>query len=96
MVDAWKTDWFTGVEGQPCRIVYEQKGSVLHEVIEYEDRRRDRFQWQGSLIYGLNYTRMGNRCVQVPDAIRKAVDEFLGGLEKGSSVIRNGTALWKR
>ena len=96
MVDAWQSDWFPAVGNLKCRIVYEEKGITLHELLEFEDHRRDRFQWQGALIYGFTYTRLGNRCVQVPEPVIKDMNEFLNGLSKGVTIIRNGTMAWKK
>lgn len=96
MVDVWQSDWFSGMSGQKCRIVYEEKGSTLHELLEYEDQRREKFQWQGSLIYGFNFTRLGNRCIQVPEGVFQDVMAFFNGLSKGTMVIRNGTKVWKK
>ncbi len=96
MGDQWQSDWFLGVGGQMCRIVYEEKGSILHEFLEYQDQRRDRFQWQGPIISGFNYTRMGNRCVEVPEHVMEEMNGFLNNLGKGSMIIRNGTKVWKR
>jgi very-short-patch-repair endonuclease len=96
MVDRWQSDWFMGIGNQKCRIVYEEKGMNLHELLEYEDKRRDRFLWQGALIYGFTYTRLGNRCIQVPESVIREMNEFLNGLSKGVTIIRNGTMAWRK
>ena len=96
MVDRWRSDWFPAAGNQKCRIVYEEKGQNLHELLEYEDLRRDRFLWQGALIYGFTFTRLGNKCAQVPDAVIQNMNEFLNGLSKGTTIIRNGTMAWRR
>ncbi len=96
MVDRWQSDWFFAPGNLKCRIVFEEKGQNLHELLEYEDRRRDRFLWQGALIYGFTYTRLGNRCVQVPEPVIQGMNEFLNALTKGVTIIRNGTMAWRR
>lgn len=96
MVDAWQSDWFSGVDGRTCRIVLEEKGVNLHELLEYEDRRRDRFQWQGTVITGFNFTRLGNRCIQVPQKVLDDMGSFVNTLEKGTIIIKNGTKAWRK
>jgi very-short-patch-repair endonuclease len=96
MADRWQSDWFSSGGAQKCRIVYEEKGLNLHELLEYEDQRRDRFLWQGAFIYGFTYTRLGNRCVQVPDMVMREMNEFLNGLTRGVTIIRNGTMTWRK
>jgi hypothetical protein len=95
-VDRWQSGWFPGAGNQKCRIVYEEKGMNLHEMLEYEDQRRDRFLWQGALIYGFSHTRLGNRCVQVPDVVIQDMNDFLNELSRGVTIIRNGTMAWKK
>ena len=96
MVDAWQSDWFPAIGNKKCRIVYEDKGMNLYELLEYEDQRRDGFLWQGHLIYGLSRTRLGNKCVSVPDSILQSMNKFLGVLPEEVTVIRNGTKAWRK
>jgi|GEM_PF-3171519 len=96
MVDVWQSDWFEGTDGKICRIVLEQKGANLHEFLEYEDKRRDRFLWEGSLIHGFNFTRLGNRVVQIPQKVLDDMGTFINSLEKGTIIIKNGTKAWRK
>jgi hypothetical protein len=96
MADTWQTEWFGKVGDHQCRIVFEEKGMNLYELLEFEDQRREGFLWQGNIIYGLSRTRLGNRCVQVPESIIQQINEFLQGLPRGMTVFRNGTKVWRK
>ncbi len=87
-MDIWRSIWFDGIHGQSCRIVFEERGDTLFELLEYEDGERHRFEWQpGGLIRGKGFSRLGLRCIQVPEPVLKEVGEFVG--TTGRKVIRN-------
>lgn len=96
MVDAWQSGWFEGPGSRRCRIVYEEKGTLMHELLEYEDQHRERFRWEGDLIHGLNFTRLGNRCIAIPPEVMEEIEGFTASLPKGAGIVRNGSKVWKK
>ena len=74
----WTSNWFNGVKGHQCRIAYDERGNNLLELLEYSDGERHRFEWQGeTLIRGTGFSRLGLRCLEVPEAVVQEIKGFL-------------------
>lgn len=93
MEDIYQSEWFSGVQGHNCRIVLQVKGPITYEFLEYEDEKRDPFQWQGNLICGSSFSRMGMRCIEPPQSVIAELNAFMKTLPRGTKIMRNGTHL---
>jgi len=93
MADIYQSAWFAGVGGHQCRVVIEEKGPIYYEFLEYDDGKRDPFQWSDDqkLICGRGLTRMGSRCIDADPVLVQEIRMFLRSLPKGSKIVRNGT-----
>ena len=86
----WTSNWFNGVKGHQCRIAFDERGNNLLELLEYSDGERHRFEWQGeTLIRGTGFSRLGLRCLEVPEAVVQEIKGFLKSIPRGTKVTRN-------
>jgi len=89
-MDAWLSGWFNGFKGQKCRIVFEQRGDNLLELLEYEDGERHRFEWIGeNMIRGKGFSRLGLHVMEIPAAITGEVNSFISTIPRGKKITRN-------
>jgi hypothetical protein len=89
-MDVWQSGWFNGVNGQECRIIFEQRGENYLELIEYHDGERHRFEWLGeNLIRGMGFTRLGLRCMEIPLPTVNEVNTFVKSVPRGKKITRN-------
>jgi hypothetical protein len=93
MGDIYQSAWFRDARGEPCRIVYHEKGGLFYERLEYQDGRLDPFQWQGNLLCGFYHSKMGMRCIEVPQEILTDYRTFFSGLPRGTRIVRGTTTL---
>ncbi|HZD43399.1 MAG TPA: hypothetical protein VE134_05005 [Methanomicrobiales archaeon] len=91
MGDIYQSDWFMGVKGQKSRIIFEEKGGIFYELLEYEDGKRDPFHWEGNLICGFYFTRMGMKCIPLPEPVIQHHHAFMKTLPRGTRVVRDAT-----
>jgi hypothetical protein len=90
MNDAWLSGWFKGFNGQKCRIVFEQRGDNLLELLEYDDGERHRFEWiAANMIRGKGFSRLGLHVMEIPEAVVQEVTAFVKAVPSGKSVTRN-------
>lgn len=86
----WTSTWFHGIKGQQCRIAFDERGDNLLELLEYSDGESHRFEWQGeSLIRGTGFSRLGLRCLEVPENVVQETKGFLQSIPRGKKVTRN-------
>jgi hypothetical protein len=89
-MDAWLSGWFNGINGQKCRIVFEQRGDNYLELLEYDDGERHRFEWiSDGMIRGKGFSRLGLHVMEIPDRIIQEVHIFVRSIPDGKKVTRN-------
>jgi hypothetical protein len=89
-MDAWISGWFNGLNGQKCRVIFEQRGDNLLELLEYDDGERHRFEWIAkNMIRGKGFSRLGLRVLEIPDAVVQEIDGFIQTIPAGKKVTRN-------
>lgn len=93
MTDVYQSPWFEGTKGNKCRIVFEEKGPIYYEFLDYEDGKRDTFQWRDNMICGFSFSRMGLKCIPLPMEIDQDVKAFVSTLPRGKKLMRNGSKL---
>jgi hypothetical protein len=89
-MDAWLSGWFDGPKGQKCRIIFEQRGDNLLELLEYEDGERHRFEWIAeTMIRGKGFSLLGLRVMEIPDTVVQEINSYIQMVPAGKKVTRN-------
>ncbi|MDD1673353.1 MAG: hypothetical protein LUP99_02980 [Methanomicrobiales archaeon] len=89
-MDAWDSAWFNGINGQKCRIVFEQRGDNFLELLEYDDGERHRFEWvNDTMIRGKGFSRLGLHVMEIPRLVAQEANSFAGTVPNGKKVTRN-------
>lgn len=89
-MDAWFSDWFNGLNGQKCRIMFEQRGDNFLELLEYDDGERHRFEWiADNMIRGKGFSRLGLHVMEIPITVAQDVSTFIHTVPTGKKITRN-------
>jgi hypothetical protein len=89
-MDAWASGWFKGPNGQKCRVIFEQRGDNMLELLEYDDGERHRFEWVAeTMIRGKGFSRLGLHVMEIPEPVVQEINRFVCSVPTKTKVTRN-------